>query len=351
MKAVILIGGMGTRLRPLTCQTPKPLLPIVNRPFLEYQLDLLKKHGIRDVMLCVAYLPDAFREHFGDGKKWGMKIRYVHEKEPLGTGGAIRNAAGFIDAPVFILNGDILTDIDLTAMARMHKTNKSGVTIALTRVKDPSMYGLVETGKKGRIIRFLEKPSPDEISCNTINAGIYLFDPEVLDFIPEGINYSVERGLFPELLSRNYPLYGYTYDRYWLDIGTIEKYMQAHFDILQSRVMDTLPGKCIENCIWAGKRFRKSDEATVKGTLVCGDNVRIDANAQLLGTVSLGNNVSVGRGCIIANSVILDGTAVEEGARIDNALLGRDCVIGSYASISPHRALGDGTIIRGFSRL
>jgi NDP-sugar pyrophosphorylase family protein len=351
MKALILIGGMGTRLRPLTCHTPKPLLPIINRPFLEYQFELLKKHGIKEVILCVAYLPHEFENYFGDGKKWGLKLHYVHEKEPLGTGGAIRNAAEYINEPTLIFNGDILTDIDLTKMLQYHRQNRAFITIALTRVKDPTIYGLVETDKNGRIERFLEKPSWDEVTCNTINAGMYLFEPGVLGYIPEGVNFSVERGLFPNLLSQGIGLYGYAFNGYWLDIGTVDKFMQAHRDVMDGCVKFDLPGKKSRTGVWGGKRLKIGKNTDIEGKLVCGDDVHIDEFTQFQGNVCLGNDVSIGKGSFIGNSVVLDGTRIDEGVRIENALLGKGCHIEANAVLGAGTALGNGTIIKKYSKL
>ncbi len=351
MKALILIGGLGTRLRPLTCTTPKPLLPIVNRPFLEYQFELIKRHGIKEVIFCVSYLSHIFENYFGTGKKWGLKIEYVHEKEPLGTGGAIKNASKLIDEPLLIFNGDILTDIDLSAMWRFHRQNKALVTIALNRVKDPTIYGLVETDQKGRIKRFTEKPAWDEVTTNTINSGVYIFEPEVLDHIPKGVNFSVERGLFPDLLAQKEPLFGYVFRGYWLDIGSLDKYFQAHFDLMSRNVDFPVKGKMIRENLWIGGHFKSGKFMDLKGHLVCGDNVKIGDNVQVSGNVCLGNRVFLGKGVNISNTVILDGTKIEEGAKIENSIIGKNCLIEANAVLSENTALGDGTIIKKYSKL
>lgn len=351
MKALILIGGFGTRLRPLTCETPKPLLPLVNRSFLEYQFELLKKHGIREVTLCAAYLPGEFKKKFGTGARLGMKIRYILEKMPLGTGGAIRNARQTIDETTCILNGDILTDLDLTAMYKHHRKNAAVVTIGLARVKDPTIYGLVETDRSGRIERFIEKPSWDEVTCNTINAGVYLFEPHVVDRIPEGINYSVERGLFPALLLDKSPLYGFVHKKYWMDIGTVEKYLQAHGDIMDGSTGFRVQARSIGRGIWAAATPKLGKAVLVQGKLVCGRNVRIGESVRINGNVCLGNNVSIGRGSTVTDSVILDDTSVAEGTRFERALVGRDCVIEANASLGRGVVIGDGTRISRYSRL
>lgn len=351
MKALILIGGLGTRLRPLTCSMPKPLLPIVNRPFLEYQFKLLKKHGVKDVVLCVAYMSHEFEKQFGDGKRLGLNIKYVHEQDPLGTGGAVKNAEKYLDSTTVILNGDILTDVDLKAMHKFHKANKAEVTIALTRVKDPTAFGLVETKKDGRIERFLEKPSWDEVTCNTINAGVYIFEPSVLNSIPPGINYSVERGLFPNLLRENRSIYGYTFKGYWMDIGTIEKYLQAHFDMMLCNMDFQLPGRMKQDNLWVGNNLKWGNNIELTGRLVCGNNTQVGDSAQIQGNVCVGNNVRIGKGCVITDSVILDNTQLGEGVRLERVIIGKDCRIEANSILSPKTTLGNGTVISKFSKL
>jgi len=351
MKALILIGGLGTRLRPLTCSMPKPLLPIVNRPFLEYQFRLLKKYGVKEVILCVAYMSHEFERVFGDGGRIGMKVRYVHEEDPLGTGGAVKNAEKFIDSTTLILNGDILTDINLKSMVKFHKDNKALATVGLTRVKDPTSFGLVETDKAGRIERFLEKPSWDEVTCNTINAGVYIFEPEVLNYIPRGINYSVERGLFPILLRENAGLYGYTFKGYWMDIGTIEKYLQAHFDMMLCNIDFQLPGKMKQDNLWVGKNLKWGKNIELTGRLICGNNVSIGDSTQMQDNVCLGNGVKIGKGCLITDSVILDNTHIGEGVKLDRVIIGKDCRIEANCILSAKTTLGNGTVITKYSRL
>ncbi|MCB4790449.1 MAG: NDP-sugar synthase [Elusimicrobia bacterium] len=351
MKALILIGGLGTRLRPLTCFTPKPLLPIVNVPFLEYQFKLLKQHMIKEIVLCIAYLPDEFKRHFGTGKKWGLKIHYVHEDHPLGTGGAVRNADKHINEPIVVFNGDMFTDINLTKMYEYHKKKKAYVTLALTRVKDPTLFGLVETDKNGRIERFLEKPFWDEITCNTINAGTYIFEPEAIKHIPEAVNYSLERGLFPNLLNKKYNLYGYIFNGYWLDIGTIDKYLQAHHDMISGKMQFNLPGHRVFNNVWAGKKLQWGKNIDLNGRLVCGENVRIGDFVQIVGNVCLGDNISLGKGCYINDSVVMDNTKIGEGVRIETALIGKKCCIEANSVLSSMVTLGDNSVIQKYSRL
>jgi len=235
MKAILLIGGLGTRLHPLTLTTPKPLLPILDQPFLAYQLDFLRRQGFRDIVLCTAYRAEDFRLVIGDGARYGVQVSYVHEESPLGTGGAIKNAEPHIDGPVLICNGDILMSLNLRELSDVHKRKKALATIALTKVDDPSAFGVVEIDVDGRVQRFVEKPAPGETSSHTINAGAYIFEKKVFAMIPPGVPCSVEREVFPTMLAENQPFYGKELSGYWLDVGTLEKYQQAQQDVASGR--------------------------------------------------------------------------------------------------------------------
>src|SRR5437764_15094910 len=236
MKAILLAGGKGTRLRPLTIHTPKPIVPIFERPFLHYQLDLLKQvPEIDEVILSLNYQPRRIEEIFGDGSAAGLSLRYVVEPAPLGTAGAVRYAGESLHESVVVFNGDVLTEVDLAAVIALHRERKAQATIVLTPVENPSAYGLVETDAIGNILRFLEKPSASEITCDTINAGIYVLEPDTFDRIPRETPWSIERSFFPSLVERGEPFVAYVYRGYWIDIGTSEKYMQVHRDIMDGR--------------------------------------------------------------------------------------------------------------------
>ena len=264
---------------------------------------------------------------------------------------AIRNASRFVDGPVVIFNGDILSDLNLTEMIRQHRSKKSFVTIALTRVKDPTLFGLVETGKTGRIDSFLEKPSWDEITTNTINAGIYVFEREAVNLIPPGINFSVERGLFPSLLSQKYQLFGYVSKGYWLDIGTIDKYLQANYDMLSGGLVFKPEGRRIKPNLFSGKKLKLGKNIQISGRTICGDNVKLADFVQLRGNNCIGSGVSIGTGTQISDSVILAGSSIHEGARIDKAIVGEKCLIEANASLSPNTTLGNNTVIKKYSRI
>src|SRR5215203_1711392 len=236
MKAILLAGGKGTRLRALTIHTPKPIVPIFNRPFLHYQIDLLKQvPEIDEVILSLNYQPRRIEEIFGDGVDLGIKIRYVVEPAPLGTAGAIKYAGDNLTESVVVFNGDVLTQIDLAAVLRLHRERQARATIVLTPVDNPSAYGLVETDAAGNVTRFLEKPKEDEITCDTINAGIYVLEPDTFDRIPKDTAWSIERSYFPSLVERAETFVAYIDDGYWIDIGTPAKYLQVHRDIMDGR--------------------------------------------------------------------------------------------------------------------
>ena len=232
LQAVILAGGAGTRLRPLTLNRPKPVVPLLNVPFLRYQLGLLQAHGVTDVILSVSHLPEVIRRVMGAEPPGAARLRDVVEPEPLGTAGGVRNAADLVEGRVVVLNGDVLTDLDLGAMLAAHEARRAKASIYLTPVENPTAYGLVELEADGRVRRFLEKPGWDEVTTNTINAGVYVLERELLDWIPKGQVYSMEREFFPLLLERGVPFFGHVADGYWLDIGTTAKYLQAHQDLL-----------------------------------------------------------------------------------------------------------------------
>src|SRR3982750_3364470 len=234
MQAVILVGGEGTRLRPLTSTVPKPIVPLVDRPFIVYMLEWLKGHGVTDVVLAMGYLPTAVRNVLGDGSAYGLRIRYVEEPDPRGTAGALKFCESLLEERFLMLNGDVLTDIDLTAQIAQHERTGATATLALVPVDDPSAYGLVRLQDDGAVKEFVEKPDPDQIDTNLISAGAYVLERSVLDLIPAGRNVSIEREVWPRLVGDG--LYGFVADAYWLDIGTPERYLQGTFDIIEGNV-------------------------------------------------------------------------------------------------------------------
>ena len=354
MIALILIGGAGTRLRPFTCDFPKPLLPVVNRPFLEYQFDILKRHGIRDVVLCTAYKPAGFHRVLGNGRRLGLRLRYVHETRPLGTGGAVKNASAHLASSILVLNGDVLHALDVTGFLKFHRAKRAELSIALTRVKDPTLYGLVETDPSGRIRKFIEKPSWDEIVTNTINAGAYLFEPSVLSRIPPGINHSLERALFPHMLEDGARLFGYVSRGYWMDIGTVEKYLQVHLDILGGVAPCRLPVPRRRPGLFAGPGARLGRELTLdheQGCVVLGRGTRVEDFARFSRRVCVGSRCTIGKGAALEDCVVLDGSRIGDGAVLKNCVVGPDCRVGAHAVMSSGTALAGGSILRAYSQL
>jgi len=343
MQALILAGGKGTRLRPLTVYTPKPIVPICNRPFLLYQIDTLRRAGIKDIALSLSYQPHKIEQQLGDGSDFGVNLKYTVEPQPMGTAGAYKYAEDLIREPTVVFNGDILTDLDLKPVIREHTARKATVTIVLTPVENPSAYGLVEMNAEGRVARFLEKPKADEITCHTINAGTYILEPQVLDLIPTGENHSFEYGLFPALLMRGEKFYAHIPQRtYWMDIGTPARYLQAHHDLLANRV-----GR-----IHIKDRhgdFESATIAEIDELSIIGDECSIKPGAQIINSV-LGPGCYIEEKARIENSVIWAHTRVGANAQIVNAIIGRGCHIGRSASVGAGTVLGDKASLTDYSQ-
>lgn len=340
MQAVILAGGMGTRLRPLTLNTPKPIVPIGNQPFLLRQINALKKAGISEIILSLNYQPTAIQEVLGDGSDFDVNLKYVIEPVPLGTAGAYKFAGKYLDTTAIVLNGDILTDINLQSVIKNHEKNNAAASIVLTKVENPSAYGLVETDNNHKVLRFLEKPKPDEIEklyINTINAGIYILEPRILEMIPESEKYSFENQLFPGLLERKEKLYSYTaQDDYWIDIGTHQRYLQAHYDLMKDKV------KIFQ--LEKNESYKAADSAKIDDKSCLAKGCTIGSDAKIINSV-LGENVIVESGAVIENSVIWKETKIGSEAKISGSIVGFDCSVGKNVSIADLSVLGDKTIL------
>lgn len=312
MKAILLVGGEGTRLRPLTYKTPKALLPIANRPFLERQLDWLASHGVDEVVLSLGYLPDAFRERFEAGAYGRLRISFRQEPEPLGTAGGIRYAAEGIDERVVVCNGDVLTTLDLTAFVAFHDRRGAEATIALTQVEDPSAFGVVPTRDDGEVVAFVEKPPAGQAPTDWINAGTYVLEPSVLASIPPRLTVSIERETFPRMLDRPGRLFAMGSDAYWIDIGTPDKYLQAHADVLAGRVgLPPAPGAAEAGAgVWLEGESEVAPSADLRAPVLVGTGVSVGAGAVVSASV-LGAGSSVGAGARVVGSVLLPGIRVE----------------------------------------
>jgi NDP-sugar pyrophosphorylase family protein len=322
----VLVGGQGTRLRPLTYSTPKSLLPIANRPFLERQLEWLRAHGVEEVVLSLGYLPEAFRAHFPGNHFDGLPLRYAIEPEPLGTAGGIRFAAEGITERIVVCNGDVLTSLDLGAMVRFHDERAAAATIHLARVADPSAFGVVPTKPDGEVIAFVEKPPPGNAPSGWINAGTYVLEPEVLADIPTGVEVSIERETFPRLLDRPGRLYALQSDAYWLDIGTPDKYLEAHADVLAGRLgAPPAPGaREMEPGIWVQGDVARDPTAQLIAPVLIGPGCEIGAGARITASV-LGAGCAVAPNAEVTRAVLLPGAALD-GKAID-VVVGTDAVL------------------------
>lgn len=351
MKAILLAGGKGTRLRPLTVHTPKPIVPIFNRPFLHYQIDLLRQiPEIDEVILSLNYQPRRIEEIFGDGAGLGLRIRYVVEPAPLGTAGAVKYAEEFLTDSVVVFNGDVLTQVDLAAVLRLHRERRARATIVLTPVEHPAAYGLVETDAEGRVRRFLEKPGPDEITCNTINAGIYVLEPETFDRIPKDTAWSIERSYFPSLIERGDTFVAYVYEGYWIDIGTPAKYMQVHRDIMDGR-LPAPPFAEAPGAAWISPDARIEEGALVQGPCFIDEKTVVKAGARILPYTVLDRHCHVEEGAVVEGAIVWANGWIGREAEVRGALLGRQCHIGRNAAVSPGIVLGDKSVVTDFSRV
>jgi len=345
MHALILAGGKGTRLRPLTVYTPKPVVPVMNRPFLLYQIDILRKAGIHDITLSLSYQPDKIEQILGDGSEFGVRIRYLTEPIPLGTGGAYRFASEALNDTTVVLNGDILTNADLTKVVEFHAANKAEATIALTPVEDPSKYGLVEADKQHRVKRFVEKPERSgkgkTKNCN-INAGIYVLEPSVRDSIAKNENRSFEYHVFPDLLVKGRPFFAYQLsESYWRDLGTPESYLAAHIDMLAGGIAGFEPPKTNLGDVATHSHIERS---------LIGENCTIKPNVEIINSV-IGAGVHIEEKARIENSVIWSHTRVASAATLDGAVIARSCHIGRNATLGPGTVLGDKATIPDYSRI
>lgn len=343
---MILAGGQGTRLRPLTYARAKPVVPLLNRPFLAYQLSLLRQHGVTDVILSCSYRVQDVEQALGDGRALGVRLRYVVESEPLGTGGGVRNAADLASGTVFVLNGDVLTDADLTEMRQFHEERGSRTTIYLAPVPDPRAYGLVETDAKGRIERFREKPGPDEaITTNMINAGIYLIDAALLQRIPSDRPVSIEREFFPPLIAEGVPCFGWAPRTYWRDIGNPAAYREAQLDLLQERLRHPLtpPGERRDGS-WIGPNVTIAPGARVMPPSVVGANVTLGEGSQIGPLAVLGDGCTIGPGVQVEASVLWERVQVGPNTHIKDSVIGADARIGPGTLVGPGAVLESGAI-------
>ncbi len=341
MQALILAGGEGTRLRPLTSTVPKPVVPLVDRPFIRFMLDWLRSHGVDDVVMSCGHLASGVRNVLGDGSAFGIQLRYVEEPRPMGTGGALKFAEPLLEGRFLMLNGDVLTDLDLTAQIAQHERTGATATLALTPVEDPSAYGLVRTRAGGEVTEFVEKPAPDQIDTRNISAGAYVLERSVLDLLEPEQPASIERDVFPRLVGNG--LYGYVSDGYWLDIGTPERYLEGTFDILEGTVSSGVQARmgdgflCIEDGVESAGRIIPS--ALVES------GCRIAENARIGGRVVLEGGVTIGADTVVEHAVVMQGAEIGSGCTLAGCIVAGGVRIGDDCQIDGMSVLGEGVTI------
>jgi len=341
VKAVVMAGGEGTRLRPLTSNQPKPMVPIVGKPCMEHIVDLLRHNGIEDVIVTVAFLPQAIRSYFGDGESLGVNIEYSVEESPLGTAGSVRLASGKLDDTFVVISGDALTDVDLQKVVEFHREKGAAVTIGLKSVENPLEFGIVVTDDEGRIERFLEKPSWGQVFSDTINTGIYVLEPEVLRHVPTDRPYDFSKELFPLLLEMGRPLYGYVFEEYWQDIGNLEQFRQANFDALDGAVQLDVPGIRLRGNVWLGEGVELDDLDQIDGPAFVGNYARVAPGATVAPYSVLSAGVTLRERARTSRSVIDASTYVGRSAVVEGAIIGRNCDVGSHVLVQEGAAIGD----------
>ena len=342
MKAVVMAGGEGSRLRPVTANRPKPLTPVVNRPIMAHIVDLLRRHGITEVCTTLHYLAHEIQAYFGDGSEFGVSMSHFIEDTPLGTAGSVKQAEQMLkDGTFVIISGDALTDIDLTAALEWHRAKGSVATLVLSRVPNPLEFGIVITQEDGRIQRFLEKPGWSEVFSDTVNTGIYILEPEILDRIAPGAVVDWSKDVFPALLAENAPMYGYVMNEYWSDIGTLEQYREAQIHVLQGRTTLPVPGEQIRSGLWVGEGTTVDQDAVIDGPVCLGANCRVKRGSTLGPFTVVGDSCLIEEGATVRRSVLWERCYIGNKAQIDSAILGQQVTIKRDVSIQEDAVIGD----------
>lgn len=345
MKAVILAGGKGTRLRPLTCNIPKPMVPLLDRPVMEYTIELLKKHGITEIAVTMQHLPEVIRQYFGDGSEFGVRLHYFEEDTPLGTAGSVKNAEEFLDETFIVISGDALTDFDLSVAVAYHRDKQAIGTLLLTNVELPLDFGVVVTNEDGEITRFLEKPGWGEVFSDTVNTGIYILEPEIFQFFDRGIPYDFSNDLFPLLLMVGCPLYGYEARGYWSDIGNLTQYRQTQFDMLDRKVDVSIHGAEILPQVWIGERVKIHRNITFNGPAFIGNECVLEDGVSIGSYSVIGSGSMLKRQSALERAVIWRRAIVNQCAEVRGATLGRQAIVGSGAVVYDGAVIGDSSQI------
>jgi mannose-1-phosphate guanylyltransferase/phosphomannomutase len=346
MKGIIMAGGEGSRLRPLTCNRPKPMMPVVNKPMMEHIVNLLKKHNIDEIGVTLQYLPDSIRDHFGNGSEFGVSMRYFVEEVPLGTAGSVKNAGNFLDETFIVISGDALTDFDLTKALEFHRQNKSVATLVLTKVNTPLEYGVVITERDGKISQFLEKPSWGEVFSDTVNTGIYILEPEVLGYFAMGEKFDFSKDLFPRLLKDNRPMYGVVLDGYWCDIGNLKQYLQSHLDVLDNQVRTAIPGLQVSSGVWVGEGVTIDPTANIRGPVLIGNGCKIGPQTKIEPYTVLGEGCILEDRASVKRSVLANGVYLGPNSSIRGAVLGSGVKVYANAAVYEGSVVGDDSTIK-----
>jgi mannose-1-phosphate guanylyltransferase len=341
VQAVILVGGEGTRLRPLTSTVPKPVVPLVGRPFISYMLDWLREHGVDDVIMSCGFLATSVRNVLGDGSQFGIELRFVEEPEPRGTAGALKFAESLLDERFLMLNGDVLTDMDLSAQLEQHERTGARATLALVPVEDPTAYGLVRLTDDNAVSAFVEKPGRDQITTNLISAGAYVLERDVLDLVPADRNVSIEREVWPRLVGNG--IYGFPSDGYWLDIGTPERYLQATFDILAGNVRTAVADELGSGFLSVASGADVAGHVAPPALIARG--CRIAGGAHVGSLAVLGDGVTVGAGAVVERAVVLAGTDIGPHCVVRDSIIGAGGRIGAHSQVTAGAVLGEGVTL------
>ncbi|MFZ5989002.1 MAG: sugar phosphate nucleotidyltransferase [Bacillota bacterium] len=346
MKAVIMAGGEGTRLRPLTCNRPKPMVPIVNKPVMEHIIELLNKHHLTDIAVTLQYMPDIIKDYFGDGKDFGVSLRYYVEDKPMGTAGSVKNAEEFLDDTFIVISGDALTDIDLSEAIEFHQSKNSVATLVLKRVDIPLEYGVVVTDEEGRITRFLEKPSWGEVFSDTVNTGIYILSPEVLKYFNKNEIFDFSKDLFPILLKEKKPMYGFVTQEYWCDIGDLRAYSQANMDVLDGKVKVSIPGNEIREKVWVGSGTVIEDNVNIEAPCVIGANTKVKKDSVIGSYSVLGDYNIISERSGIKRSIIWKNNVIDRNVQLRGAVICNKVNLKEGVSAFENSVIGDDTQIK-----
>jgi mannose-1-phosphate guanylyltransferase/phosphomannomutase len=341
IKGMILGAGEGTRLRPLTSNHPKPMMPVLNRPIMEHIIRLLKRHNITELYCNLYYLPDEIQNYFEDGSSLGVHISFKVEERLPGTAGGVKNLEEHFDDTFVVISGDAITDIDLTSAINFHKERGAIATIILAHVENPLEFGVVITNEEGRIVRFLEKPGWSEVFSDTVNTGIYILEPKVFDFIPKGKDFDFSKDLFPLLLEEQQPLYGFIADGYWCDVGNIESYMKVHYDALSGKVKLDIPGQEIAPGVWIGKNVDIPPSASIKGPVLIGDNTQIKDLVKIREFTVIGDNTLIDTNALLLRSIVWSNSYIGESSTITNAVIGKKVIIKSRVRVGENAVVSD----------